>query len=132
LLEAPEHAACLEALRNPTRRLRISALAGFRHPHRLLQSAAAAASELTLGLRIVTTTFAARRLPAAVGKPAPGVRRRHLRFPCATFARRKGARRIVTRNPSRFAAAPDLGILTPQDDATGARLGLILLGQQAG
>ncbi|MBM3880378.1 MAG: AbrB/MazE/SpoVT family DNA-binding domain-containing protein [Verrucomicrobia bacterium] len=32
----------------------------------------------------------------------------------ATFARRMGARRIVTRNPSHFAhAAPDLEILTP-------------------
>lgn len=32
----------------------------------------------------------------------------------ATFARRKGAKRIVTRNPSHFAhAAPDLEILTP-------------------
>jgi hypothetical protein len=32
----------------------------------------------------------------------------------ASFARRKGARRIVTRNPSHFAhAAPDLEILTP-------------------
>jgi predicted nucleic acid-binding protein len=32
----------------------------------------------------------------------------------ATFARRKGAIRIVTRNPSHFAhAAPDLEILTP-------------------
>ena len=32
----------------------------------------------------------------------------------ATFARRKGAQRIITRNPSHFAhAAPDLEILTP-------------------
>ena len=32
----------------------------------------------------------------------------------ATFARRKGAKRVVTRNPSHFAhAAPDLEILTP-------------------
>jgi predicted nucleic acid-binding protein len=32
----------------------------------------------------------------------------------ATFARRKGARRIITRNPSHFAhAAPDVEILTP-------------------
>ena len=32
----------------------------------------------------------------------------------ATFARRKGAKRIITRNPSHFAhAAPDLEILTP-------------------
>jgi hypothetical protein len=32
----------------------------------------------------------------------------------ATIARRKGARRIVTRNPSHFAhTAPDLEILTP-------------------
>ena len=32
----------------------------------------------------------------------------------ATFARRKGARRIVTRNPSHFAhVAPELEILTP-------------------
>ena len=32
----------------------------------------------------------------------------------ATFARRKGAKTIVTRNPSHFAhAAPDLEILTP-------------------
>ena len=33
----------------------------------------------------------------------------------ATFARRKGAKRVVTRNPSHFAhVAPDLEILTPQ------------------
>jgi len=32
----------------------------------------------------------------------------------ATFARRKGVKRIVTRNPSHFAhAAPDIEILTP-------------------
>jgi predicted nucleic acid-binding protein len=32
----------------------------------------------------------------------------------ATFARREGAKRIVTRNPSHFAhAAPEVGILTP-------------------
>uniref|UniRef100_A0A7C4KII1 PIN domain-containing protein n=1 Tax=Anaerolinea thermolimosa TaxID=229919 RepID=A0A7C4KII1_9CHLR len=32
----------------------------------------------------------------------------------ATFARRKGAKRVVTRNPSHFAhTAPDLEILTP-------------------
>jgi len=32
----------------------------------------------------------------------------------ATFARRKGTKRIVTRNPSHFAhVAPDLEILTP-------------------
>ncbi|MSU57797.1 MAG: PIN domain-containing protein [Pedosphaera sp.] len=32
----------------------------------------------------------------------------------ATFARRKGVKRIITRNPSHFAhAAPDLEILTP-------------------
>jgi predicted nucleic acid-binding protein len=32
----------------------------------------------------------------------------------ATFARRKGAKRIVTRNPSHFShAAPDVEILTP-------------------
>jgi predicted nucleic acid-binding protein len=32
----------------------------------------------------------------------------------ATFARRKGARRVVTRNPSHFAhVAPDMEILSP-------------------
>jgi predicted ATPase len=32
----------------------------------------------------------------------------------ATFARRRGAQRIITRNPGHFAhAAPDLEILTP-------------------
>lgn len=32
----------------------------------------------------------------------------------ATFARRKGAKRVVTRNPSPFAhTAPELEILTP-------------------
>src|SRR6267378_7105444 len=34
----------------------------------------------------------------------------------ATFARRKGARRVVTRNPSHFAhVAPELEILSPEN-----------------
>ena len=78
----------------------------------------AAATELTLGLR---SCLAVEALPLADYEQAIGQAQRRgvmgggiYDSLHATFARRKGAKRIVTRNPSHFAhAAPDLEILTP-------------------
>ena len=78
----------------------------------------AAAAELTLGLKSNLTVEA---LPLADYEKAIGEAQRRgvmgggiYDSLHATFARRKGAKRIVTRNPSHFAhAAPDLEILTP-------------------
>ena len=116
----PEHAACLEALEDSD--------APFTDAHALAETFAtvtgfykvpvAAATELTLGLQAV---LAIEPLPladylTAIGEARPrGVMGGGIYDALhATFARRKGARRIVTRNPSHFAhAAPDLEILTP-------------------
>jgi len=79
---------------------------------------AQAAAELTLGLKDILRIEA---LP--VGDYETAIREAHSRGVMgggiydslhATFARRKGAKRIVTRNPSHFAhAAPEVEILTP-------------------
>jgi predicted nucleic acid-binding protein len=77
-----------------------------------------AAAELTLGLKenLAIEALVAGDYETAIGE----ARRRGVMGGGiydsihATFARRKGAKRIVTRNPSHFAhAAPDLEILTP-------------------
>lgn len=116
----PEHAACLEAL---------EAKAGaFTDAHALAETFAtltgfykvpvAAATELTLGLK-TSLTIEPLLLPdyeVAIGEAERrGVMGGGIYDSLhATFARRQGARRIVTRNPSHFAhAAPDLEILTP-------------------
>ena len=116
----PEHAACLEALEESD--------APFTDAHALAETFAtltgfykvpvAAAAELTLGLKSSLTVEA---LPLAdyekaIGEaPRRGVMGGGIYDSLhATFARRRGARRIVTRNPSHFAhAAPDVEILTP-------------------
>lgn len=120
LARHPEHAACLEALEESE--------APFTDAHALAETFAtltgfykvpvAAAAELTLGLKLNLTV---EPLPLADYEKAIGEARHRgvmgggiYDSLHATFARRKGARRIVTRNPSHFAhAAPDLEILTP-------------------
>lgn len=79
---------------------------------------AAAAAELTLGLK---SSLTLEPLPLADYEKAIGEAQRRgvmgggiYDSLHATFARRKGAKRIITRNPSHFAhAAPDIEILTP-------------------
>jgi len=116
----PEHAACLEAFE--------TSQAPFTDAHALAETFAtltgfyrvpvAAATELTLSLK---AALAIEPLPLADYERAIGEAERRgvmgggiYDALHATFARRKGAVRIVTRNPSHFAhAAPDLEILTP-------------------
>lgn len=120
LKQHPEHAACLEALEESE--------APFTDAHALAEAFATltgfyrvpvvAAAELTLGLK---SSLLVEPLPLADYEKAIGEAQRRgvmgggiYDSLHATFARRKGARRIVTRNPSHFAhAAPDLEILTP-------------------
>ncbi|MBI5387326.1 MAG: PIN domain-containing protein [Verrucomicrobia bacterium] len=120
LAQHPEHAACLEALEESE--------APFTDAHALAETFATltgfykvpvdAATELTLGLK---SNLAVEPLPLADYEKAIGEARQRgvmgggiYDSLHATFARRKGAKRIVTRNPSHFAhAAPDLEILTP-------------------
>lgn len=121
LLEThPEHGVCLSALEDSVR--------PFTNAHALAETFAtlmgfykvptAAAAELTLGLRdsievealsladYQTSIQEARRRGVMGGGIYDALH--------ATFARRKKAIRIVTRNPSHFQhAAPDIEILTP-------------------
>ena len=116
----PEHAACLEAME--------PSAGPFTDAHALAETFAtltgfykvpvAAATELTLSLQ---GSLVVEPLPLADYEQAIGeaLRRGVMGGGIydslhATFARRKGAKRIVTRNPSHFAhAAPELEILTP-------------------
>jgi predicted nucleic acid-binding protein len=120
LEQHPEHAACLEALEESE--------APFTDAHALAEMFAtltgfyrvpvAAAAELTLGLKANLTIepLALADYEKAIGEARQrgvmgGVIYDSLH---ATFAQRKGATRIVTRNPSHFShTAPDLEILTP-------------------
>jgi predicted nucleic acid-binding protein len=120
LAQHPEHAACLEAIEELE--------APFTDAHALAETFAtltgfykvpvAAATELTLGLK---SSVRVEPLSLADYEQALGEAQRRgvmgggiYDSLHATFARRKGAQRIVTRNPSHFAhAAPDLEILTP-------------------
>ena len=116
----PEHDACLEAFE--------SSQAPFTDAHALAETFAtltgfykvpvAAAEELTLGLKdlLAVETLLLEDYEKAIGE----ARRRGVMDGGiydalhATFARRKGAKRIITRSPSHFShAAPDLEILTP-------------------
>jgi predicted nucleic acid-binding protein len=116
----PEHAACRAALEESE--------APFTDAHALAETFAtltgfykvpvAAASELTLALKSILTVEA---LPLADYEkaideaPRRGVMGGGIYDSLhATFARRKGANRIITRNPSHFVhTAPELEILTP-------------------
>ena len=120
LEQHPEHAACFQALEN-------SAMP-FTDAHALAETFATltgfykvlvgAAAELVLGLR---TSLTVEALPLGDYEKAIGEAERRgvmgggiYDSLHATFARRKYAKRIVTRNPSHFGhAAPDLEILTP-------------------
>lgn len=116
----PQHAACLRALQeaaNPVSDAHVLAetfatLTGF------YKVPSEAAAELTLGLRAVvqvdplsladyeTAISEARQRGIMGGGIYDSLH--------ATFARRKGANRIVTRNPSHFAhTAPELEVVTP-------------------
>lgn len=116
----PEHAACLEAM--------AASAPPFTDAHALAETFAtltgfykvpvAAAAELTLGLK---GFLAVEPLPLADYEQAIAEAQRRgvmgggiYDSLHATFARRRGAKRIVTRNPSHFAhAAPELEIFTP-------------------
>ena len=120
LEQHPEHAACLEALEESE--------APFTDVHALAETFATltgfykvpvvAAAELTLGLK---SSLLVEPLPLADYEKAIGEAQRRgvmgggiYDSLHATFARRRGAKRIVTRNPSHFVhSAPDLEILTP-------------------
>ena len=116
----PQHAACLRALQetaNPVSDAHALAetfatLTGF------YKVPSEAAAELTLGLRAIvqvdplsmadyeTAISEARRRGIMGGGIYDSLH--------ATFARRKGAKRIVTRNPSHFAhTAPELEVVAP-------------------
>ncbi len=116
----PEHEACLSALENFER--------PFTNAHALAETFATltgfyrvpteAASELTLGLRdsiaVVALSLAdyesSIREARSRGVMGGGI----YDSLHATFARRKKAARIVTRNPSHFEhVAPEIEILTP-------------------
>jgi predicted nucleic acid-binding protein len=116
----PQHAACLRAVQ--------AAATPISDAHALAETFATltgfykvpseAAAELTLGLRAVVqvdplslpdyeTAIAEARQRGIMGGGIYDSLH-------ATFARRKGADRVVTRNPSHFAhAAPELEVLTP-------------------
>lgn len=116
----PEHLACRAAVEQ--------ADAPFTDSHALAENFAtltgfykvptAAATEMTLGLLEAMDVE-----PLSAGDYETAIREARSRGIMgggiydalhATFARRKGAKRIVTRNPSHFAhAAPDIEILTP-------------------
>jgi predicted nucleic acid-binding protein len=116
----PEHVPCCEALQQSH--------APFTDAHALAETFATltgfhrvpvtAAAELTLGLRSVLTieALATADYERAVGEAqSRGVMGGGIYDSLhATFARRKGAKRIVTRNPSHFAhVAPEVEIWTP-------------------
>jgi predicted nucleic acid-binding protein len=120
LEQHPDHATCLEAF--------AESQAPFTDAHALAETFAtltgfykvpvAIAAELTLSLK---NSLAVEPLPLSDYETAIGEAQRRgvmgggvYDSLHATFARRKGARRIITRNPSHFAhVAPDIEILTP-------------------
>jgi predicted nucleic acid-binding protein len=116
----PEHLACRGALEESA--------SPFTDAHTLAETFAtltgfyklpvAAAAELTLGLKsgldVETLSLKDYERTIAEAKQRGVMGGGIYDSLHATFARRKGAKRIVTRNPSHFAhAAPELEILTP-------------------
>jgi predicted nucleic acid-binding protein len=116
----PEHAACLAALEDSVR--------PFTNAHAIAESFATltgfykvptgAATELTLGLRssLLVEALSLADYEAAIREArSRGVMGGGIYDSLhATFARRKKAVQIVTRNPSHFEhVAPDIEILTP-------------------
>ena len=120
LQKHPEHVSCREALEDSP--------APFTDAHALAETFAtltgfykvpvAAAAELTLSLSscvaIEVLSLADYETAIAEAKQRGVMGGGIYDSLHATFARHKGAKRIVTRNPAHFAhAAPDLEILTP-------------------
>jgi predicted nucleic acid-binding protein len=116
----PEHALCLAALEDSPR--------PFTNTHALAETFATltgfykvpvdAAAELTLGLRdsVIVEALALADYETAIREArSRGIMGGGIYDSLhATFARRKKAVRIVTRNPSHFQhVAPDIEILTP-------------------
>ena len=120
LANHPQHAACLRALQDSTNPISdahalaetFATLTGF------YKVPSEAAAELTLGVKAVvqvdplsltdyeTAISEARRRGIMGGGIYDSLH--------ATFARRKGAKRVITRNPSHFAhAAPELEVVVP-------------------
>lgn len=115
----PQHETCLTALEQPH---------PFSNAHALAETFATltgfykvpteAASELTMGIQEMVAIE-----PMTLGDYETAISEARQRGVMgggiydalhATFARRKGAKRVVTRNPSHFAhVAPELEILTP-------------------
>ena len=120
LEEHPQHAACLRALETCADPISdahalaetFATLTGF------YKVPAEAAAELTLGLRALVRVDA-----LSLADYATAISEARQRGVMgggiydslhATFARRKGARRVVTRNPGHFAhTAPELEIMVP-------------------
>jgi predicted nucleic acid-binding protein len=105
LANHPQHAACLRALQDSSNPISdahalaetFATLTGF------YKVPSEAAAELTLG---ETAISEARRRGIMGGGIYDSLH--------ATFARRKGAKRVITRNPSHFAhAAPELEVVAP-------------------
>jgi predicted nucleic acid-binding protein len=120
LANHPQHAACLRALQDSSNPISdahalaetFATLTGF------YKVPSEAAAELTLGVKAVvqvdplsltdyeTAISEARRRGIMGGGIYDSLH--------ATFARRKGAKRVITRNPSHFAhAAPELEVVAP-------------------
>jgi predicted nucleic acid-binding protein len=115
-----EHAACLEAVEDSE--------APFTDAHALAETFATltgfykvptvAAAELILGIEssVVVEALSLADYQAAIGEAQRrGVMGGGIYDSLhATFARRKGANRVITRNPAHFVhVAPELEILTP-------------------
>jgi predicted nucleic acid-binding protein len=116
----PQHAACLRALQDSATPVTdahalaeaFATLTGF------YKVPSEAAAELTLGLKALVEV---EPLPLADYETAISEARQRgvmgggiYDSLHATFARRKGAKRIVTRNPSHFAhTAPELEVIVP-------------------
>ena len=120
LANHPQHAVCLRALQDSTNPISdahalaetFATLTGF------YKVPSEAAAELTLGVKAVVqvdalsladydTAIAEARQRGIMGGGIYDSLH-------ATFARRKGAKRVVTRNPSHFAqAAPELEVVVP-------------------
>ena len=116
----PQHAACLRALQDSATPVTdaqalaeaFATLTGF------YKVPSEAAAELTLGLKALVEVGP---LPLADYETAISEARQRgvmgggiYDSLHATFARRKGAKRIVTRNPSHFAhTAPELEVIVP-------------------
>ena len=116
----PQHAACLRALQDSATPVTdahalaeaFATLTGF------YKVPSEAAAELTLGLKALVGV---EPLPLADYETAISEARQRgvmgggiYDSLHATFARRKGAKRIVTRNPSHFAhTAPELEVIVP-------------------